>query len=95
LKEKNIQFQDIALQMIQLPIKSRLTIHQFKKCFEKILTEFSTEDIAVVFRAIDTRQEGSIDIFDAINFSLIHFKDVHLVMMFIGKSLQCTSTSPE
>jgi hypothetical protein len=37
LKDKNVAFQDIALQMIQLPMKSRLTIHQFKKCFSKML----------------------------------------------------------
>jgi hypothetical protein len=37
LKDKNVQFQDIVLQMIQLPMKSRLTIHQFKKCFPKML----------------------------------------------------------
>ena len=80
--------------MVNLPMKSRVSIHQFKKCFGKLLTEFNSEDISIVFKAIDINQEGSIDIFGAINFSLTHFKDVHLVLMFIGKSLQCTSITP-
>lgn len=80
--------------MVQMPMNSRITIYQFKKLFSRITTEFSAEDISVVFKSIDEHQEGSIDIFDAINFSLAHFKDANLVLMFIGKSLQCTSTSP-
>jgi len=39
--------------MCQLPMKTRISIHQFKKCFDKMLIEFSTEEISIIFKSID------------------------------------------
>jgi hypothetical protein len=31
-KEKNIKFEDIAAELLKLPMKKRTSVHQFKRC---------------------------------------------------------------